>query len=679
MDRLVGRIVRTADVPDSGGVRVMRLALGTCAAERVIAGAARALRDAGFVSVCLDAPRPERLRAGVLHRHVVLFGGECDEEAAVVWIRQLSAASPRAHLVVLFSQTREAQLHGASIARERAVARGWPVEGPEWASHYARVARRAEALIRAGEWRAASAALQSLTAEADVTRSELPPEFERWQSFVNSACGRTAMNPFYGVTSLWDAVQDATDEYSALRHGCSWVREHAGADGAGIVSGDSPRLIAGEGISASDLEEPDVRAAMSMPGGRGGTVVAEGARAVVMAPMRYGGATIGFAFARGSRDDAESLDGAARALASACAPALRARLDGLALSAASHTRIPEILGRSPSIGILRDATTRAAGTMFPVLIEGESGTGKELVARALHRLSPRRDRRFAAINCAALTDELVEAELFGHTRGAFTGAISHRAGLFEESHGSTLFLDEVAELSPRAQAKLLRVLQEREVRRVGEHVARPVDVRVVAATNAPLARAVTAGKFREDLLFRLAVVRIRVPPLRDRVEDIPLLAYAFWRSISGEMRAGQAAPVETRKQAVLGPDAVAALCRHGWPGNVRELQNVIAALMVEAPTRGRVTARHVHRVLAGCASVDNDSSDATLEHAREVLERRMISAALARHRGRRTEAARELGLSRQGLAKAMKRLGFELVARRRPASTHVLQLSPQAQ
>jgi transcriptional regulator with PAS, ATPase and Fis domain len=469
------------------------------------------------------------------------------------------------------------------------------------------------------------------------------------------------------VTSLLDVVQDATDEYSALRHGCSWVREHAGAEAAGIVAADAPTWIVGEGVTVADLEEPDVRAALRTSGARGATV-SEGARSFVIAPMRYGGATIGFAFARGSSESAEALDHAARALASACAPALRARLDGLAVSAASQTLVPEILGRSPSISTLREAIARAAATMFPVLIEGESGTGKELVARALHRLSVRRDRRFAALNCAALTDELLEAELFGYTRGAFTGAINNRAGLFEESHGSTLFLDEVAELSPRAQAKLLRVLQEREIRRVGEQVSRPVDVRVVAATNLPLTRAAAAGTFREDLLFRLAVVRIRVPALRDRIEDVPLLAYAFWRATIGEIG----------KQSVLGPDAVAALCRHRWPGNVRELQNVIAGLMVAAPTRGRVTARHVDQVLAGCASVDDAPPDVTLEDARASLERRMIAAALARHRGRRAGAARELGLSRQGLAKAMKRLGLEAGARRRP-SAGVLQLSSHAE
>jgi transcriptional regulator with PAS, ATPase and Fis domain len=314
--------------------------------------------------------------------------------------------------------------------------------------------------------------------------------------------------------------------------------------------------------------------------------------------------------------------------------------------AAGHHRLPEILGQSPSIAAVREAAARAASTTFPVLVEGESGTGKELVARAVHRLSARRDRRFLALNCAALTDDLVEAELFGHARGAFTGALNHRAGIFEESHGSTLFLDEVTELSPRAQAKLLRVLQEREVRRVGEHVPRPVDVRIVAATNVPLGQAVGAGKFREDLLFRLAVVRIGMPALRDRIEDVPALAQTFWRSLAAD--AG--------KRALLGPDAVAALCRYRWPGNVRELQNVIAALVVAAPTQGRVNARHVDQILSGHGG--DERPHVTLERARAAFERHVVASALARNGGRCTRAARELGLSRQGLAKAMKRLSL---------------------
>jgi transcriptional regulator with GAF, ATPase, and Fis domain len=237
--------------------------------------------------------------------------------------------------------------------------------------------------------------------------------------------------------------------------------------------------------------------------------------------------------------------------------------------------------------------------------------------------------------------------LFGHERGAFTGAVAQQKGKVEAADGGTLFLDEVGELSARGQAKLLRVLQEREIRRLGENAARPVDVRVIAATNVPLSEAVAQGRFREDLLFRLAVVRIRVPSLRDRIEDVPLLAQAFWKPLM----------VETGKRAVFGPDALGELCRHRWPGNVRELQNVVSALSVAAPPRGVVRARHVTAVLASVAPTPAGPA-ARLEVALRSFERQVVSAALARHGGRRTSAARELGLTRQGLTKAIRRLGL---------------------
>ncbi len=219
---------------------------------------------------------------------------------------------------------------------------------------------------------------------------------------------------------------------------------------------------------------------------------------------------------------------------------------------------------------------QAAASPFPVLIEGESGSGKELVARAVHEASLRRGRRFCALNCAALADDLVEAELFGHTRGAFTGAVAERLGLFEESQGGTLFLDEVAELSGRVQAKLLRTLQEGEVRRVGESGTRKVDARIVAATNRPLGGEVTAGRFRNDLRYRLDVLRITIPPLRERLEDLPALVRHVWAMLSKR----------TGSRAVLSPAALSLLGAYDWPGNVRELQNVLASVMVARPPRG---------------------------------------------------------------------------------------------
>ena len=238
----------------------------------------------------------------------------------------------------------------------------------------------------------------------------------------------------------------------------------------------------------------------------------------------------------------------------------------------------ELLGVTPAMVDLRRSVERAAAAPFPVLIEGESGSGKELVARAVHRCGPRRDRPFCTLNCAALPDDLVEAELFGHARGAFTGALADRAGVFEEAHTGTLFLDEIGELSSRAQAKVLRVIQEGELRRVGENVSRRVDVRIVAATNRDLAAEVSAGRFRLDLLYRLDVIRIAVPPLRERAEDISVLVDHFWREATERMGS----------RATLAPATVAALARYDWPGNVRELQNVLAALAVRCPKRGVV-------------------------------------------------------------------------------------------
>ena len=340
--------------------------------------------------------------------------------------------------------------------------------------------------------------------------------------------------------------------------------------------------------------------------------------------------------------------GAARDLleltAAAVAPRVDALLAGRAAAAQATTAVPELLGVSEAIAELRRAIARAATAPFSVLVEGESGVGKELVARAVHHLSPRRDRRFCDINCAALPDDLVESELFGHAKGAFTGALVERRGLFEEATGGTLFLDELPDLSLRSQAKLLRVLQQGEIRRVGESFARHVDVRIVAATNRTLAAEVAAGRFRQDLLYRLDVIRMTVPPLRQRPEDIPVLAGHFWTPAAE--RAGT--------RASLSHGVLAELARYHWPGNVRELQNVIAALAVAAPARGLVRPTLLPQAITGSISV----ASARLLDARRQFERRFIEVALARAGGSRTRAAAQLGVSRQGLLKLMARLGI---------------------
>jgi transcriptional regulator with PAS, ATPase and Fis domain len=243
-----------------------------------------------------------------------------------------------------------------------------------------------------------------------------------------------------------------------------------------------------------------------------------------------------------------------------------------------------------------------------------------------------------------LPDDLFESELFGHARGAFTGAVSDRAGLVEEADGGTLFLDEVADLSPRAQAKLLRVVQQHEVRRIGETFSRAVDVRFVSAANRDLRAEGEEGRFRQDLRYRLDVIRIRIPPLKERPEDIPLLARHFWT----------AATARVNTHATLSHGVLASLTRYHWPGNVRELQNVMAALAVEAPAHGVVRASLLPAVVTGAHAV----TSGRLSEARLQWERRFVEVALARAGGNRTRAARDLGLTRQGVLKVLERLGM---------------------
>jgi len=445
------------------------------------------------------------------------------------------------------------------------------------------------------------------------------------------------------VVSVLQACHDPEDETEALSGVCNVVSQRVHALLVVVMGGGrpSPASLArcGVGAARAGLGERVIETGLAI----GPAPAAGGIEAA--SPIRYAGAVVGAIVCRWAADtlvDPHRAGGVLSAAAAAVAPHVRSVLDRTASPPPGRADDDmEIIGVSEATIALRRAAERAAAAPFPVLIEGESGVGKELVARAIHRRSPRRTRRFAAINCAALTDELLEAELFGHARGAFTGAVAERAGLFEESDGGTLLLDEIADLSARGQAKLLRAVQEGEVRRIGENVARRVDVRLVAATNRCLADEVARGGFRRDLFYRLNVLHLDVRPLRERAEDIAVLAAHFWQRTLE--RAGG--------RATLAPATLAALSRYDWPGNVRELQNVLAALAVSAPRRGSVGPGCLPAAIAG-AQVRGE----TLDQARRVFERRFVRAALARAGGHRGRAAAVLGLSRQGLGKVLLRL-----------------------
>ena len=305
-----------------------------------------------------------------------------------------------------------------------------------------------------------------------------------------------------------------------------------------------------------------------------------------------------------------------------------------------------IVGRSAAIRALLDQIRVAGPSGARVLIEGENGTGKELVARALHAASPRRLQPFVAVNCSALPEELVESELFGHERGAFTGATQARRGRFEEAHGGTLFLDEVGDLSPRAQTKLLRVLEAGELHRVGGNRAIRVDVRVIAATHRDLEAAVRDGGFREDLYFRIAVIPIVVPPLRERTEDLALLVEHF-----AERLAREAGRAPRRFSAA----ALEVLRRHPFPGNVRELRNLVERLLIMTPGEG-VGPDAVRAALPPAESASTEAGK--LGAAVRAFERRQIEAALAAEGGSMTRAAGRLGLERSHLYKKMRKLGL---------------------
>ena len=330
--------------------------------------------------------------------------------------------------------------------------------------------------------------------------------------------------------------------------------------------------------------------------------------------------------------------------------ALRAKVD------AQHVMV----GESYAMAKLREQVAMAAPTNGRVLIFGENGTGKELVARNIHQLSRRRTGPFVEVNCAAIPEELIESELFGHVRGAFTGAVADRRGKFEAAHGGTIFLDEIADMSLKTQAKVLRVLQEQVMEAVGGSSRIRVDARVLAATNKDLTAEIRAGRFREDLYFRLNVVPIFVPPLRDRQEDIPLLAEHFMAMLAREYG---------RRPKTFEADAVIALRQYVWPGNVRELHNVVERLMIMVPG-DRISSRDLSFLDQGLTPGNDVPAAGTrpavaepLHEARDRFERDYIRRALAVQHGNISRTADLLGIERSNLYRKMR--GFGITPSRR--------------
>ncbi len=309
----------------------------------------------------------------------------------------------------------------------------------------------------------------------------------------------------------------------------------------------------------------------------------------------------------------------------------------------------EIVGKSFAIRSLIEKIERVATTPARVLITGENGTGKELVARAVHRLSPRAAKPFVEVNCAAIPSELIESELFGHIKGSFTGAIADRTGKFEQANGGTLFLDEIGDMSPSAQAKVLRVLEDGVVNRIGSSKTISVDVRVIAATNKNLEAEIAEGHFREDLYYRLNVVPVVVPPLRDRREDIPLLVHHF----AGILSEGEGMPPRT-----FSLDAVGRLAAFGWPGNVRELKNTVERILILS-SGPRIGATDVDRLLglraADTTSLGSLADSKTFEEFKEAAERAFLLHKLRETDWNVSETARLLDMPRSNLYKKIER------------------------
>jgi DNA-binding NtrC family response regulator len=324
---------------------------------------------------------------------------------------------------------------------------------------------------------------------------------------------------------------------------------------------------------------------------------------------------------------------------------LRAQLD-------ERHRFEGLIGKSPAMKRLFQLLETIAGTNSTILVTGETGTGKEVVARAIHHNSPRKVHRFVALNCSAIPETLLEAEIFGHVRGAFTGAIGNREGRLEQAHRGTLFLDEVGTMSPALQMKLLRVLQEREFERVGDSKTIKVDVRVIAATNSDLLKMVGDGQFREDLYYRLNVIPVHIPPLRERRDDIPILVQHFLQKFSSNGAAAVTVSQEAMRQ----------LMSYAWPGNVRQLENATERAVAFGGSRGQIEAADLPPEIAGAQSHTVNASFALPEEGVDLdelvanIERELIQRSLERTGGNKGQAAKLLNLKRTTLVEKLKRL-----------------------
>lgn len=324
---------------------------------------------------------------------------------------------------------------------------------------------------------------------------------------------------------------------------------------------------------------------------------------------------------------------------------------GLKQQLSKEWALEGIIGKSKAMQSVFDLVKRVAYSNANVLITGESGTGKELVAKAIHSLSDRKDKPFIAINCSAIPENLLESELFGHAKGSFTGALTRKRGLFEEANGGTLFLDEIGDMIPALQAKLLRVLQERKIRAVGENNFIDVDVRVVSATHKDLKAGIREGAFREDLFYRLSVIPISLPALKERVEDIPLLAEHFFKKAVVRHKSGQ-----TNKLIGFAPEAIAQLCANSWPGNVRELENIIERAVVLCPES------YIRKEDIGLDNVENNPDVFTTlvqdSPTLAQLEQRYIKLVLDKTTGRKDKTAQILGINRRTLYRKEREYGW---------------------